>query len=106
MLSSPVIISSPAGYNIGYNPSPITKMPQAGGRKKKAGKKKQTGGKVNWAKVGKFILDANRFVKDNKLVSKGATFLNDIGVPYAGRVAAAAAKQGYGKQRGGAVKFR
>ena len=79
------------------------------GGKKKTGRKKgkgQAGGKVNWRKVGKAIMDANRFIKDNKLVSKGATFLNDIGVPYAGRVAAAAAKQGYGKQAGrGALKF-
>jgi len=83
----------------------------AGQGKKKAGKKKkqtggQAGGKVNWKKVGKAIMSANKFIKDNKIISRGATFLSDVGVPYADRVAKAAAKQGYGKQGGrGALKF-
>ncbi|EGG19727.1 hypothetical protein DFA_00305 [Cavenderia fasciculata] len=57
---------------------------------------------------GDWFKKAYNFVKDNKLVSRGAKALGDAGVPYAGKIGEVADKLGYGHkprrkraQRGG-----
>eukprot|EP00808_Paulinella_micropora_P019312 g76665.t1 len=65
------------------------------------------GANVNAAdRVGKTALAVNKFLRDNKIISKTANALGDFRVPYASRIGSTAAKLSYGKQRGGAVKFR
>jgi hypothetical protein len=54
----------------------------------------QTGGSF-----GSFMKKANKFLKDNKVISKVAGVASDLGVPKADVIGKYAGKMGYGKKR-------
>lgn len=62
-------------------------------------KRRMRGGKLTLSGVVNALKKANNYVKSNKLISRGATALSSLGVPYADRVASTASNLGYGRRR-------
>jgi len=51
-----------------------------------------------WTKLKKFGLNANKWLRKNKIISNSAKIAKLVGVPHAGIIGAAASMGGYGKR--------
>lgn len=69
-------------------------------------KRRMRGGRITASQVVGVLKKAHDYIKKNKVISRAANALGEVGVPYASKIGSTASKLGYGRRRVGRPRRR